>query len=218
MTLLTQGTLREIARGCCIALAATLTSAFTHPTLRDRTSTSAIVELVDSTSGEVIHQLDSFAISASQPYYDIAVEPTLDLLSGTNYVRMRFASSEMPSGGAMGDSRYPIAEVSESVSNPGYGKLRRVDNRPEATARISASPNPFNASADIRFSISIGGYVDVKVHDRLGREIAHLVRHEWMEPGRYEIAFERADLEPGTYVLELRAGDLRAVTKVVRVR
>ncbi len=177
---------------------------------------SGIVELVDSASGGVIQQLDSFAISASQPFYEIAVEPTLDLLSGTYYVRMRIASDSLPGGQAMGDSRYPIAEVTEFVANPGFGRLRRVSSKPEATARISAQPNPFGAATDVRFSIGSAGIVDVTVYDRLGREVEQLVRRAWMEPGRYEVAFETMDLEAGTYLIELRAGDVRVVTKVVR--
>jgi hypothetical protein len=179
---------------------------------------SGVVELVDSATGNVTAQLDSFSISASQPEYQVDVEPTLDLLSGTYYVRMRLVSPALPDDDAMGDSRYPIAEVYQFVDNQSFGKLRRIDNRPQATARISASPNPFSAISNIRFSISKGDFVHVTVYDRLGREVTRLVDRTWMEAGRYEVTLENMDLEPGTYVIELRSGDVRTATKIVRTR
>ena len=43
-------------------------------------------------------------------------------------------------------------------------------------------PNPFNPSTNIRFQISDGGYVALKIYDVLGNEVAILVDEE-KEPG-----------------------------------
>jgi murein DD-endopeptidase MepM/ murein hydrolase activator NlpD len=63
-------------------------------------------------------------------------------------------------------------------------------------------PNPFNPSTSIRFEISERGYVQLKVYDLLGSEIATLVDEERSE-GIYHELFFADELPSGVYIYSL---------------
>ncbi len=68
-------------------------------------------------------------------------------------------------------------------------------------------PNPFNPNTKIEFSLGRAGYVNLKVYDLLGREVATLVNAE-MKPGKYEVSFssgggDASNLASGVYLYRL---------------
>lgn len=78
-------------------------------------------------------------------------------------------------------------------------------------------PNPFNPDTRIRFEIRGSGFVSLKVHDLLGREVATLV-NEVKAPGAYEVVFDAGGLPSGIYCYQLRAGSFLATKKMVLMR
>jgi len=64
-------------------------------------------------------------------------------------------------------------------------------------------PNPFNPSTSIRFEISQRSFVQLKIYDLLGSEIATLVNEERSEGIYYEMFFADG-LPSGVYVYSLR--------------
>jgi hypothetical protein len=67
-------------------------------------------------------------------------------------------------------------------------------------------PNPFNPSTKIRFQISVGGFVSLKVYDVLGREVTTLV-NEVLKPGSYETSFKAINLASGVYFYRIQVGN-----------
>lgn len=71
-------------------------------------------------------------------------------------------------------------------------------------------PNPFNPSTTIKFQLSNNSYVNLKVFDILGREIAELV-NERLRAGVYEIPFSTNQysngLPSGIYLYRLQVTD-----------
>ena len=63
-------------------------------------------------------------------------------------------------------------------------------------------PNPFNPSTSIRFEIAQRSYVQLKIYDLLGSEIATLVDEELSE-GIYNKSFFARELPSGVYVYSL---------------
>ena len=63
-------------------------------------------------------------------------------------------------------------------------------------------PNPFNPSTSIRFETPHRGYVQLKVYDLLGSEIATLVDEERSE-GIYHEIFFADELPSGVYIYSL---------------
>ncbi|MEJ2507811.1 MAG: T9SS type A sorting domain-containing protein, partial [Ignavibacteriaceae bacterium] len=72
-------------------------------------------------------------------------------------------------------------------------------------------PNPFNPTTKIQFTIPDVGtsfmkFVQLKVYDILGNEIATLVNEE-KPAGMYEVTFDASYLSSGIYFYKLNAGD-----------
>jgi endonuclease/exonuclease/phosphatase family metal-dependent hydrolase len=89
-------------------------------------------------------------------------------------------------------------------------------------------PNPFNPSTKIRFLISNSEFVNLKVYDVLGNEVATLVNQE-LSPGEYKIEFSSiagsnssirfdGDLPSGIYFYQLRTGNYSETKKMVLLR
>jgi hypothetical protein len=82
-------------------------------------------------------------------------------------------------------------------------------------------PNPFNPSTNIKFAISDFGFVNLKVYDVLGNEVATLVEKE-MPAGEYEVEFNShsglsgiKELTSGVYFYQLQAGNFIQTKKML---
>ena len=73
-------------------------------------------------------------------------------------------------------------------------------------------PNPFNPNTVIRFVIPKSSFVNLKVYDVLGREVATLVNEE-KQPGAYEVNFDASGFSSGIYFYRLRAGGNYSATQ-----
>lgn len=177
----------------------------------------AIAELVDSATGSVVAQLDSFSVSAISRHHAVQVAPTLDLTSGTYFVRLRMESASFPSDSVWYDSRYPVAELaSEVATDRGLGKRRIGDEESGARLRLSVSPNPLSRSTSIQFTLPTAGQVTLRLLNVLGAEVVRLMDDEWTEPGRYAVpAGVAGSLAPGTYLIDLRTAREHAMAKLV---
>ncbi|MCX6168486.1 MAG: T9SS type A sorting domain-containing protein [Ignavibacteriales bacterium] len=81
-------------------------------------------------------------------------------------------------------------------------------------------PNPFNPTTIIRYQLSSLSYIQLKVYDTLGREVATLVNEEQLA-GEHNITFDTAkisrvnQLTSGIYFYRIRAGKYSATGKMV---
>ena len=67
-------------------------------------------------------------------------------------------------------------------------------------------PNPFNPSTKIGYSIPEASFVQLKIYDILGNEVASLVNQE-QTAGVYRADFKANDLASGFYIAQLIAGN-----------
>lgn len=94
------------------------------------------------------------------------------------------------------------------------------DKHPDISTKYSLSqnyPNPFNPSTTIQFSIPHSQFVNLKVYDNLGREVATLVNEEKL-PGNYEIKFDGSNLPCGVYFYRLQAGSYSQAKKLLLLK
>jgi hypothetical protein len=78
-------------------------------------------------------------------------------------------------------------------------------------------PNPFNPSTRIQYAISERQFVQLKVYDLLGNEVATLVNEE-KEPGIYKVDFnagQTISLSSGVYFYRLVAGEFVQTKKMI---
>jgi len=83
-------------------------------------------------------------------------------------------------------------------------------------------PNPFNSTTKIRFRIANFGFVNLKVYNILGNEIATLVNEE-KPAGEYEVEFDMRgglglSLPSGTYFYKLQTGDYSEIKKMILLK
>ncbi len=107
-----------------------------------------------------------------------------------------------------------------------YGDTTVVDvNDPNKTPKeflLSQNyPNPFNPNTKIKFVIPKSSFVNLKVYDVLGREVATLVNEE-KHPGSYEVEFNPVsgirNLASGIYFYKLQVGSYSSTKKMIYLK
>ena len=78
-------------------------------------------------------------------------------------------------------------------------------------------PNPFNPSTTISYQLPATRYVNLKVFDILGNEIATLINEE-KPAGSYEVKFDASKLSSGIYFYTLYAGDFIETRKMLLLK
>ena len=78
-------------------------------------------------------------------------------------------------------------------------------------------PNPFNPSTRINYSVPISSFINLKVYDILGNEVAVLVNEE-KPAGNYEINFDASRLNGGVYFYQLTANSFVDTKKMILLK
>ena len=78
-------------------------------------------------------------------------------------------------------------------------------------------PNPFNPSTTIEFTLPKPEFVELKVYNILGKEVATLVSNK-LNQGNHTYQFDGKNLASGIYYYQLVAGDFREVKKMVLMK
>ena len=78
-------------------------------------------------------------------------------------------------------------------------------------------PNPFNPSTKIEYSIPEETFVQLKVYDILGNEVATLVNQE-QSAGSYRADFSGSNLSSGLYIAKLQAGNYSKTIKMTLMK
>lgn len=127
------------------------------------------------------------------------------------------------------------AEVILTVSKPGYRVY--IDTVPHAIVSdigdeeesdngisdsFANSPNPFNPSTTVRFSLSQPGLVSLTIYDILGRTVRRLIEADY-ETGTYDVQFDGHDdhgqsLASGMYLARLTGVGASKTLKMVLLR
>lgn len=79
------------------------------------------------------------------------------------------------------------------------------------------SPNPFNPSTNISYSIPKNSYVKLVVYDIIGREVASLVNRE-LKQGSYSALFYAQNLPSGVYICRFEAVPINGSTGFTEIK
>ena len=94
------------------------------------------------------------------------------------------------------------------------------EQRNEVSNRYSLEPNypnPFNPSTKIVYRVPRQEFIELRVFDVLGREVATLVDGV-KEPGEYSVAFDASGLASGVYFYRLTAGGFTTTRRMIVVK
>ena len=79
------------------------------------------------------------------------------------------------------------------------------------------TPNPFNPTTKIGYSIKEDGLVTLRVYDVLGKQVAELV-NDYRSPGSYEVLFDASNLASGVYIYSLNTKNYNQNKKMILMR
>ncbi len=82
---------------------------------------------------------------------------------------------------------------------------------------INASPNPFNPTTTLRYTVATAGYVTLKVYDLRGSLVATLVDGQ-NEVGNHNVIFDGSNLASGIYLYNLNTNGNVASGKMMLVK
>ncbi len=88
---------------------------------------------------------------------------------------------------------------------------------PGTVSLAQNSPNPFNPSTAITFSLPTEMEVRLSVYDVSGREVSRLVE-ERMAAGGHSVDFDGSRLSSGTYYYKLSAGEFTEIRKMTLIK
>ncbi len=78
-------------------------------------------------------------------------------------------------------------------------------------------PNPFNPSTKIKFSVPDVSFVNIKVFNSIGEQVANLLNEE-LGRGTYEANFNAINLPSGIYFYRLQAGSFVETKKMILMK
>ncbi|MEA1996828.1 MAG: carboxypeptidase regulatory-like domain-containing protein, partial [Gemmatimonadota bacterium] len=93
---------------------------------------------------------------------------------------------------------------------------------PKAFALAQNSPNPFNPSTTISYSVSEPSQVRVAVYDLRGRTVATLI-DRWLDQGAYQVQWDGRNsrgnaVSSGVYFYRMEAGDFYRLRKMILLK
>jgi hypothetical protein len=107
--------------------------------------------------------------------------------------------------------------IIDDLSFGGPVEVKDVNEIPIKYSLKQNYPNPFNPSTTIEFSIPEESFIELKVYDVLGREVAELV-NENKPVGTYKVNFNASNLTSGIYIAKLTAGDFTQSFKMTLMK
>lgn len=88
---------------------------------------------------------------------------------------------------------------------------------PKEYKLIQNYSNPFNPLTKIAYELPTAGFVELKVFDVLGNEVATLVNGE-LNAGRHEVTFNAKNLSSGMYFYRIKAGNFVKTMKMILMK
>jgi hypothetical protein len=105
----------------------------------------------------------------------------------------------------------------DQLSLSGASAVEQISGLPANFNLSQNYPNPFNPSTTIEFSIPEESFVELKVFDVLGNEVA-LLANDSYPAGTYRTDFSNTNLTSGTYFYRLEAGNFVKIKKMLLLR
>jgi len=88
----------------------------------------------------------------------------------------------------------------------GPSDVKQINGLPGDYSLSQNYPNPFNPTTNIEYSIPEQSFVELKIYDILGNEVATLVNEEQLA-GTYRADFNGKELSSGLYIAQLTTGN-----------
>ncbi len=126
------------------------------------------------------------------------------------------------SDGVLNNWWHYVVDYKGAVALARNSPVVSVNDRPQVAMPKTCSleqnyPNPFNPTTSIRYYLSAGSHVTLKIFDVLGREVATVV-DEAQQAGTYQVPWNASGLPSGVYVYRLQTGRFVEAKKMAIIR
>jgi hypothetical protein len=111
----------------------------------------------------------------------------------------------------------PWITAATCTGEPFPGEIFAASNQPSTFNILTASPNPFNPTTTLSFTLSSASHVSLKIYDTSGRLVSILV-NGWREEGTHQAMFDGSSLAAAVYLVRLDTGNNVQVEKVVLLK
>ncbi|MBL8028375.1 MAG: T9SS type A sorting domain-containing protein, partial [Fibrobacteres bacterium] len=88
----------------------------------------------------------------------------------------------------------------------------------KAKTYLKISPNPFNPSTSVMFSLPVAGNVTLAIYTPDGRIVKELLQSTRTEAGSHAIKLDGKELTSGAYIVKLECGNMRLQKKLVMLK
>jgi len=105
----------------------------------------------------------------------------------------------------------------DSVSGIISSGIGVADDAPAAFAVAQNSPNPFNPTTTISFTLANAGTVNVDVFNVAGQKVDTIV-NEFMDSGSHSVVWDASDFSAGVYFYTVKGGDFSKTMKMTLVK
>ncbi len=139
-------------------------------------------------------------------------EPFFNSPSTRNYKSVSFIFRDNKTFTALSDSLFFFSEDPITV-----GIEPVISAVPNGFSLSQNYPNPFNPTTNFGFRIADFGFVQLKIYDQIGQEIAVLVNEE-LKPGTYSFEWNAANKPSGVYFYRLVTDGFTDTKKMVLVK
>jgi hypothetical protein len=134
--------------------------------------------------------------------------------SGTSNYLQGISFTDINNGVAVGVQGTILRTTNGGVT---FVEEEDIDGVPTDFLLLQNFPNPFNPSTNIKYSIPEASFVQLKVYDVLGNEVAILI-NEAQSMGNYKTDFTGINITSGIYFYTLRAGSFVQTKKMLLLK
>jgi Secretion system C-terminal sorting domain len=172
--------------------------------------TAGMAVIVSMYSGDnIVGGGESGAFSAASSYvqFSIPIDYTGSEIPDSAYIHISAGSVDVGTYALIDDLSWEETVGIDELSNDIPSEFKINQNY----------PNPFNPLTTIEYSIPKTSYVELKVFDVLGNEVATLVNKE-LSAGFYKAVFSDGNLASGLYIARIIAGNYSQSIKMSLVK
>jgi hypothetical protein len=117
------------------------------------------------------------------------------------------------------DAQTKMVHQSEFMT---YDQILTTDVKTEVSLPNNFSisqnfPNPFNPSTTIKYALPEAAYVNIKIFNVIGKEIATLVNEE-KQAGNYQTEFNASNIPSGVYFYRIVAGNYSETKRMILLK
>ncbi|HSD62795.1 MAG TPA: T9SS type A sorting domain-containing protein [Ignavibacteriaceae bacterium] len=191
----------------------TITALIVTDALQSLTSMINALPLNDGNKNSLNSKIANALKNYNKSKYQAVVNTLEDFIAQLN---------DLVSGGSLTAAQaQPLIDMAnaiiDSIESLTKKSGERLTELPNTFALDQNYPNPFNPSTIIKYSVPQLAFVQLKVYDILGREVASLVNGN-QQAGYYQVTFDGSHLASGLYIYRLTAGNFISTKKMLMIK